>query len=111
MVTPTKALTKTAPSFPADAVRDCLRDELIAAVKAEARRRGSPLVGNASQLGKMAIEIDSLTVVETLCALDDVLPFQVDESVVRAGGYESIDEASTHVVGRIEAKWKQHHQG
>jgi hypothetical protein len=110
MATSTKAPTKTAPTFPADAVKDCLRDELVAAVQAEAQRKGSPLTGNAIKLGGMAIEIDSLTVVETLCALDDVLPFQVDESVVRAGGYDSIDEALTHVIGGIETKWKEHHE-
>jgi len=34
-----------------------------------------------------------LSVVEILCVLDEILPFEVGESVVRAGGYGSIQEA------------------
>jgi hypothetical protein len=57
------------------------------------------------------MEIDSLGVVEVLCALDDLVPFPVDESVVRPGGYNSINEAVRHVVGRIERAWRQYQDG
>lgn len=59
----------------------------------------------------LAVEIDSLTVVELLSSLDDILPFKVTECVVKAGGYGSIEAALTQVAGRIEAKWKKYHAG
>jgi hypothetical protein len=40
-----------------------------------------------------------------------VLPFKVTESVVKAGGYDSIDGAVKHVTGRVEKKWGEHHAG
>jgi hypothetical protein len=109
-----EAMTTTAtavPSFPADAISHVLRDELIAAVRAEARRKGQALPENDNEIVATAVEIDSLTAVELLCALDDVLPFQVTECVVRAGGYKSIDLALKHLVVGIEKKWKEHHIG
>lgn len=110
MASPNQVSTK-APVFPADAVRNCLRDELVQAARDEAQRRGTPLVGRPQQIAAMPVELDSLTVVETLCALDDILPFQLDEEVVRAGGYDSIDEGLAHLLRGIEEKWKAHHKG
>lgn len=111
MSTATAHQAKPVPAFPADAAPTCLRDELIGAVRAEARRKGEDLPKNPDEIVLQAIEIDSLTVVELLCALDDILPFQVGENVVRAGGYRSIDDAVNHLVGRIEREWRKYHNG
>jgi hypothetical protein len=102
---------KTAPAFPAQAVATALRDELISAVRAEANRKGQPIPGKTDELVGASIEIDSLTVVEILCALDDILPFQAGERVVRAGGYNSINTAVEHVAGRVAQEWIKHHNG
>jgi len=109
----TTTIKPAAPSlpFPAAAVAECLRDELITAVQAAAALEKKPLPASESGLTTLPIFIDSLSVVETLCVLDDVLPFSVDESVVRAGGYNSIDAAINHVVSRIEKKWNEYYSG
>ena len=54
----------------------------------------------------LGISIDSLTAVEILCVLDEV-PFTVNESVVRPGGYSSIQDALTHLNERIEKQWRK----
>src|SRR5437660_1574568 len=109
MPTGSTTTVKTAPTFPADAVSTALRDELIAAVREEAKRKVQPIPTKPDELVGASIEIDSLAVVEILCVLDDILPFQADERVVRAGGYSSIKMAVDHVVGRVEQEWVKHH--
>lgn len=104
-------LAKSSPVYPADALAGRLRDELVEAAQAVGRRRGLTLPPTPDEIADFPMEIDSLGVVEVLCALDDIVPFQVDESVVRAGGYGSINEAIRHVVGRIERAWLKHQDG
>lgn len=93
-------------AFPAKAVADCLRHELAAAVKAVASLQGNPVSGTPGNASSLGVEVDSLTVVEILCALDDILPFEVDQSVVRPGGYASIESAVENVVKVVEKKWQ-----
>ena len=99
------------PPYPVSAVTDVMREELLRAVRARFKRKGESISGSDDQIVALPVEIDSLTVVELLSSLDDILPFTVSESVVRAGGYGSIQDALQHVVGRIEAKWNKHHAG
>ena len=63
-----------------------------------------------TQVSGGAAGIDSLAVVEILCVLDDILPFEANESVVRPGGYSSIEDAVKSVSGRVEKHWVKHHQ-
>lgn len=102
---------KPAPAYPAKAVEETLRDELIKSVRAEASRRGAALPTSDDDLVVASIEIDSLIAVEALCMLDELLPFEVGEEVVRAGGYQSVSEAIEHVVGRVEEEWAKHQSG
>jgi len=81
------------------------------AIRRRYRRKGQPLPKDDDEVVILEIEIDSLTVVELLASLDDILPFTVTECVVKAGGYGSIIEAVKHVTGRVESKWKKHHGG
>jgi hypothetical protein len=104
-------ITKTVPPYPATAVAAVMQEELLRAVRARFRRKGQPLPPADNEVVVLAIEIDSLTVVELLSNLDDILPFKVTESVVRAGGYGSIEAAVKHVVGRVETNWKKYHAG
>lgn len=100
----------TAPSttFPAATVEKALKDELLVSARAIARRKGLPLPTKDTDLLVAAVEIDSLTVVETLCVLDGILPFEVGENAVQAGGYQSIQEAVTDVLKRVEREWQKH---
>jgi hypothetical protein len=102
---------KTAPPFPAAAISGVLQEELLRAVRARFRRKGQPLSTGDNEVVVLGVEIDSLTVVELLSSLDDILPFKVTESVVKAGGYGSIRATLDHLVERIETKWKRHHAG
>ncbi len=103
--------SKIAPPYPAAAVSAVMQEELLRAVRARFRRKGGSLPPADNEVFFLAVEIDSLTVVELLSSLDDILPFKVTECVVKAGGYGSIEAALTQVAGRIEAKWKKYHAG
>jgi hypothetical protein len=77
---------KTIPPYPASAVEAILRDELLRVIRARSRRKGQALPKADDEVVILALEIDSLTVVELLSNLDDLLPFKVTECVVKAGG-------------------------
>ena len=111
MATVTAPHAKTVPAYPAAAVAAVLQDELLRAIQRRYRRKGQPLPKDGDAVVVLAIEIDSLTVVELLCSLDDILPFKVTERVVKAGGYGSIAAAVKHVAGGVESKWNKHHGG
>lgn len=103
------ATTKTTPVYPASDVAAVLQRELLAAVRSRYRRKGLPLPKDDADIVILSIEIDSLTVVDILASLDDILPFKVTECVVKPGGYNSIDAAVKHVTGRVATKWNKHH--
>jgi hypothetical protein len=103
--------SKASSTFPADLLGSRLRAELVDAAKAVARRRACCLPPTPDEIAAFPMEIDSLGVVEVLCVLDSLVPFQVDESVVKAGGYGSINEAVRHVTSRIERAWRKYEEG
>jgi len=111
MASTTAPITQTIPPYPATAVKAVMQEELLRAVRSRFRRKGQPLPIADDEVVLLAVEIDSLTVVELLSNLDDILPFKVTESVVKVGGYGSIETAVKHVVSRIEAKWNKYHKG
>jgi hypothetical protein len=88
--------------FPGAAVEACLRAELIEAIKAEASIRGVSL---PADMAKAGISIDSLVVVSILCTVEPIVGFELPESVVRAGGYVSVESALGHLLPRIEQQW------
>jgi len=111
MATVAALIGKTLPAYPAADVAAVLQQELLGAVRRRYRRKGQPLPKDDAAVVVLVIQIDSLTVVELLSSLDDILPFKVTECVVRAGGYDTIEAAVKHVTGRVETKWKKHHEG
>lgn len=96
------------PSFPMAEVENILREELAAAVTAEALVLGVQLPAVAQDIGQMPFELDSLVALETLCALEPLVGFDLPSHVVQAGGYTSIDHAVTSLVPGIEKQWKKH---
>lgn len=108
MAVTTAPIIKTIPAYPAAAVAAVMQEELLRAVRSRFRRKGQTLPKADNQVIILAVEIDSLTVVELLSNLDDILPFKVTECVVKAGGYGSIEAAVKHVVSRIETKWNKY---
>jgi Uri superfamily endonuclease len=57
------------------------------------------------QIASAAVQIDSLVVVSILCAVEPILGFELSETMVRAGGYVSVDSALSHLLPRIEKHW------
>lgn len=95
----------TSVAFPAAAVEARLRDELIEAVKSEASIKGIALPSAPGAIAKTAFQVDSLVVVDILCAVEPIVRFELPESVVRAGGYDSVESALAHLLPRIEKQW------
>ncbi len=91
-------------TFPATEVESCLRSELIDALKAEASIRGISLPTSTAQIVKTTIQIDSLVVISILCAVEPIVGLELPDSVVRAGGYTSIENAIGHLLPRIKAQ-------
>ncbi len=92
-------------AFPAAAVAAQLRAELIEAVKTDASIKGIALPSAPAQIAKAAVQIDSLVVVEILCAIEPIVGFELPDSVVRAGGYTSVENALGDLLPRIEKLW------
>ncbi len=91
--------------FPRGAVEAGLRGELIEAVKIEASIRGISLPAAPAQITKAAVHVDSLVVVSVLCAVEPIVGFELPDSVVRAGGYASVESALGHMLPRIEKEY------
>ena len=92
-------------TFPKRGVETALIDELIDVAEAEAMVRGIALPGDRP--GRMAavVPMDSLSVVATLVAVEKVVGFELKESMVRTGGYDSIQAAVDHLIPRIQIAW------
>src|SRR4051812_7155461 len=88
------------PPFPLDQVQETLLAEIIKSVKDLAEFEGVLLPKSQKDLIIKGIHIDSHTVVEILCVVDEVLGFEVGQGAVRPGGYESIQEAVDDVTAR-----------
>ena len=91
--------------FPLAAVEAKLRDELVEAVKIEASIRGMTLPAAPADIAKASVHVDSLVVVSILCAVEPIVGFELPESVVRAGGYTSVDSALGRLLPRLEKEW------
>lgn len=98
-------------SFPAAAIETSLRGELIQAVKDEASIRGIALPTLDVGIAKVAFQVDSLVVVSIICVVEPIVGFELPESVVRTGGYRSVDSALYQLLPRIEAGWKKRKGG
>lgn len=94
-----------ATAFPkADAIR-ALVDELLQVARAEAQVRGIALPPENPKIIQAPVPLDSLSVVDTLCAVEQVLDIQLRDSIVRTGGYNSIEKAIDDLLPKIERVW------
>lgn len=91
--------------FPLAAVEAKLRDELVEAVKIEAAIRGMALPAAPADVARASVHVDSLVVVSILCAVEPIVGFELPESVVRAGGYTSVDSVLGQLLPRLEKEW------
>jgi hypothetical protein len=94
--------------FPSAAVEAKLRDELLHAVESIASMHGVAMPAGSAAQSTLSVEIDSLVVVDLLCAVEPVLGMELKDHVVKAGGYSSINEAVDHLMPRIEKEWAKY---
>lgn len=93
--------------FPLAAVETCLLAELTLLAETEAQIRGIEKPKAPGAILKMAIPLDSLSVVDVLCAVEPVIGFELKDSLVRTGGYPTIEAAMAHLIPRLESAWKK----
>lgn len=95
------------PAFPTAAVEADLRSELIESIKAEAMIKGVTLPAATSAIAQIPFQVDSLIVVSILCVVEPLVGFELPESVVRTGGYASVEQAVGQLLPRIKAQWNK----
>ena len=70
---------------------------------------GGAVAGGPTAIGPQPV-IDSLVVVEVLLELETHVPFELPESFVRAGGYDSVDDVVQDLMPKLQQRWSQHHK-
>jgi hypothetical protein len=95
-------------AFPVSAVEANLRAALLEAVNSTVALHGIALPAATTDQYAAAVHIDSLVVVDLLCGVEPIVGFELNDSIVKPGGYKSIDEAIGHVMPRIESAWHKH---
>jgi acyl carrier protein len=105
VVTTSAASASASTAFPLAAIESCLHAELIEAIKLEASIKGVSIPATPAQIAKTSFQIDSLVVVDILCAVEPIVGFELPDSVVRAGGYRSVENVLGQLLPRIEKLW------
>lgn len=102
------AEAKTVAPFPTGEVEACIRDYLAEEGGMQAVLHGDskPPTGT---IGPQPV-IDSLVVVEVLIELEPKVPFPLPEDLVRAGGYDTVDDVVQHLIPQLEKRWRKHHE-
>jgi hypothetical protein len=98
-------------AFPKAQILATITGELIDIATTEAEFRKIKLPPDIPGRMKAAVPMDSLTVVDALCAIESTLGFELRESTVRTGGYNSVQEALDHLMPRIERAWVKKNKG
>lgn len=105
---PTKP--KIAAAFPAQVIETCIREFLAQEGAMQAVLHGAAATaGPAGTISPQPV-IDSLVVIEILLELETKVPFGLPECLVRAGGYDSVDELVQDLMPKLEQRWNEHHK-
>lgn len=94
-------------SFPTDQVKECLKSALVAAVKREASVKEVNLPDSDDEIAQFGFSVDSLVVVELLCAVESILDINLKDGIVQSGGYDSAEQAIEHLVAGIAGEWSK----
>ena len=106
----TETKTETA-TFQASAIEAVLRDALISNVQDQATLYGVELPTSLADVSKQSVSIDSLIVVEILCAVEPLVGSELPQKLVKEGGYESVDQAVNNLMPKIEKVWQKKQKG
>src|SRR5258705_14015340 len=91
-----------ATAFPKAEVEAQLKEALLDAAESDATLRGITLPSDIGGKASAAVQLDSLDVVSLLCDVEPIVGFELKDSLVRTGGYSSVDEAMRHLMPHIE---------
>lgn len=96
------------PAFPEKDVEDCIRDALGQELDAQAVLR--PRAPSACEP-----EIDSLVVVEIICAIEEIIGVSLPPTFAPRGGYDDVEKCVADLLAETRAVWvalvreKEHH--
>lgn len=99
---------KPNPNFPAREVETCIRDALSAHV-------GMQNVLRPRRVSVCEPEIDSLVVVEIICAIEEILGVSLPPTFAPRGGYDDVETCVSDLLDVTRAVWvdltkeKEHH--
>lgn len=104
------AETTTEAVFPTATIETCIREFLAREAEMQQNLHGisQSTGGSGSAVGPKPF-IDSLVVVEILLEVEDVVPFELSESLVRPGGYECVDDVLQHLMPELERRWRKYY--
>jgi acyl carrier protein len=85
---------------------DFPRDEILAALEQwwDGELADSALPGDEAPppaIMKPAVEIDSHRAVRALVTLEEVVKFEIPETAIKEGGYDSFDEMKAHLISEL----------
>lgn len=109
----TTANPKTVAPFPTQELETRIRELLAEEGTMQAVLHGSgdsaKPGGTGGGIGPRPV-IDSLVAVGVLVELESIVPFELPDSLVRGGGYDSVDEVVQHLMPQLQKRWKKHHE-
>ena len=93
-----QSATRIAGAFPEATIEACIRDAL--AIANDSQQLLRPMVASACEP-----EVDSLVVVEVMCAIEQLLGVVLPTSFVPRGGYDDIEACVSDLVFQARAVW------
>ncbi len=95
--------SKGSTGFPQTAVEAAINTALSDQVATQATLKGN--LAKAASLGSWELEIDSLVVVELICAVEEQLGVALPQSFIPRGGYATKAECVADLVAQTKAVW------
>jgi len=90
-------------AFPQKAVEDSIAKALDDQAGTQSILHGDP--NTLPSVGSWEPEIDSLVVVEIICAIEEQLGVSLPQSFIPRGGYASKEDCTADLVGQAKAVW------
>jgi hypothetical protein len=97
----------TTTAFPKAEVEAKLKEVLLGAAQSDAALKGIALPSDTAGQATASVQLDSLEVVSLLCDIEPIVEFELKDSLVRTGGYSSVNRAMEHLMPRIEKAWEK----
>jgi acyl carrier protein len=101
--------TSRSAAFPAAAVEACIRDALADQAADQAVLRPDRGTATATPVAARPWEpeIDSLVVVEVICAIEELLRIEIPPTFSPKGGYDSTEACVNDLMSEAKAAWDE----